>query len=141
MFKLSARSKRHLEGVDPRLTKIICRALELTNVDFGIPISGGKRTSEQQQELFKQGLSTLNGTTRKSKHQSGLAVDVFAYVDGQTSYDYGDMAMIAAAMLQAAGEYGVQLKWGGHWKSFKDMPHYEIVETGKIVNYDFSKPV
>lgn len=128
MYTLSARSKRHLVGVDSRLVEVVSRALEITKIDFGIPVSGGLRTAEQQNQLYKKGLSKLDGYTQKSRHQSGKAVDVFAYVDDRASWDIGDLAQVATAMFAAAQEAGVNIEWGGHWKSFVDAPHFELID-------------
>lgn len=127
MYQLSQRSKRHLDGVHPELVDVVKMAIQLTKVDFGIPVTGGYRTAEQQNALYKADKSQRDGYDRKSKHQSGLAVDVFAYVDGKTSYDAGDLAQVAAAMLEAGHRLGVELRWGGLWKNFVDMPHFEMV--------------
>ena len=35
-FRLSRRSEKNLEGVKPQLVAVVRRALELTEVDFGI---------------------------------------------------------------------------------------------------------
>lgn len=128
MFTLSERSQRHLQGVDPLLVRVVKRALEISKVDFGIPSTGGVRTIEQQRALYEAGKSKLDGVTRKSNHQLGKAVDVFAYVDGKASYDMGDLAQVATAMFAAAQEVGIKIKWGGHWKSFIDGPHFERVD-------------
>lgn len=32
-FQLSKRSQRHLEGVNPKLVEVVCRALKITKVD------------------------------------------------------------------------------------------------------------
>lgn len=128
MFALSRMSKRHLDGVNPVLISVIERALELTNVDFGIPSSGGVRTVEQQKALYDAGKSQLDGTNKRSNHQTGNAFDVFAYVDGKASWDRSDLAEVAAAVMQAAIEQRVPIKWGGTWKSFKDYPHFELVD-------------
>lgn len=130
MYQLSQRSKRHLDGVHPELVDVVKMAIQLTKVDFGIPASGGYRTAEQQNALFQAGKSQLDGYDKKSKHQSGLAVDVFAYVDGKASYDVGDLAQVAAAMLEAGHRLGVELRWGGLWKGFVDGAHFELVGRG-----------
>lgn len=127
MFKLSKRSKRHLKDVHPDLVKVVRRALEITKIDFGIPFTGGYRTAEQQNALFKAGKSQLDGYNRSSRHQFGEAVDVFAYIDGKASWDEDHLTHVATAMLAAASELGVKLRWGGHWRSFVDMPHFEVI--------------
>lgn len=125
-FKLSSTSKMRLEGVNPVLIKVINRALEITTIDFGIPKHGGLRTAEEQNALFKDGKSQLDGYKKKSNHQTGNAFDVFAYVDGKASWDKAHLTAVADAIFQAADELGVKLTWGGHWKNFVDMPHFEL---------------
>ncbi len=126
MYKLSKKSKERLQGVDPRLISIINEALKISVIDFGIPSDGGLRTAERQKELFDKKVSKCDGYINKSYHQTGKAFDVYAYVDGKASWDRYHLTQVAAAMLQAAGMLGYSLKWGGLWKSFKDMPHFEI---------------
>ena len=126
MFSLGKKSIENLIGVDDELIGVIELAIEITKVDFGIPSTGGYRVEAEQAKLFTAGLSKCDGRVNKSKHQTGRAVDVFAYVDGKSSYNTEHLAMVAAAMLQAASQLGIELKWGGHFKSFLDMPHFEL---------------
>ena len=126
MFSLSTNSKKNLIGVDDRLTEIVDLALTLSNVDFGIPSTGGLRTAETQARLFEEGVSQRDGVNKLSYHQSGKALDVYAYVDGRASWDKLDLALVAAAMLQAAAQLGYPLKWGGLWQSWQDYPHFEF---------------
>lgn len=126
MFQLGKSSRKNLSGVDPRLKGIINVALGITKVDFGIPINGGIRTSEEQRGLFDAGLSKCDGFEIKSCHQSGMAFDVFAYVDGEASWDEYHLTQVAAAMLEAAASLGYQLEWGGHFRNFVDMPHFQL---------------
>lgn len=128
MFKLSTASKIRLDGVNHRLVAVINLALTISLIDFGIPADGGLRTAERQNELFEAGASKLDGCNKKSRHQSGNAFDVFAYVDGKASWDEYHLTHIATAILSAASQLGVPLKWGGHWRNFKDMPHFELAE-------------
>lgn len=128
MFKFGHKSQQRLETVDFRLQKIAARALAISKVDFGIPEYGGKRTSADQQRLYQQGKSQLDGINKTSYHQTGLALDVYAFIDGKASWDKHHLAMIATAMLQAAAEFGYQLTWGGLWKNFEDYPHFQLEE-------------
>jgi|TARA_R110000782_G_scaffold54391_2_gene114989 peptidoglycan L-alanyl-D-glutamate endopeptidase CwlK len=126
MFNLGTNSIKNLAGVDGRLIDIADLAIKLTNIDFGIPSTGGLRTAEVQAKLFEDGVSKADGVNNKSYHQSGKALDVYAYIDGKASWDHLHLTHIAAAMLQASGQLGYELKWGGLWKSWQDMPHFEI---------------
>ena len=131
MFKLGQNSLNNLAGVDPRLRMIVNHAIAISNIDFGIPSSGGLRTTEDQAKLFTAGKSKCDGRVNKSFHQTGRAVDVFAYVDGKASWDTAHLALIAVAMLQAASFHKVYLKSGLLWNKEGelygwDCPHFEL---------------
>ena len=134
MFQLSQRSKSRLVGVDPRIPEIIDLALQITKVDFGIPHYGGVRKPAEQYHLFQQGRSKADGYIKKSKHQSGKAFDVFAYVDGDASWEKEHLAQVAAAILQAAMMLGHKLMWGGLFKGWFDGPHFELIEEEQNEN-------
>jgi len=126
MFQLGKNSVINMAGIDSRLMDIVEVAIKLSNIDFGIPSSGGLRTTEDQAALFTAGKSKCDGRTNKSYHQTGKAIDVYAYVDGKASWDHLHLTHIATAMLQASAQLGYELKWGGLWNSWQDMPHFEI---------------
>jgi len=125
-FQFSNASANRLQTVDPRLQAIANYALEITKVDFGIPSNGGLRTAEEQNALYHGGKSQLDGYKKKSFHQTGKALDVYAFVNGRASWEKEHLAMIAAAMLQAASELGHKLTWGGLWRNFEDYPHFQL---------------
>ena len=125
-FKFSEKSFERMEGVDPRLKEIAKHAIMISKIDFGIPHDGGLRTAERQAELFADGKSKADGVNNKSRHQSGMALDVYAYVDGKASWETEHLALVATAMLQSASILGYKLEWGGNWRSFVDMPHFQI---------------
>lgn len=120
-YKLSKRSEGKLVGIDANLVKVVRRAIELTEVDFGI--TEGLRTKERQALLVADGKSQ----TMNSKHITGRAVDVVAYVDGKVSWDKEHYITISKAFKQAAKELNVSIRWGGDFKSFFDGPHFELV--------------
>jgi len=125
-FKFSKISNERRAGVDPRLIQISDRALEISVVDFGIPEHGGKRTALEQHLLFQEGVSRVDGYNDLSYHQSGKALDFYAFVNGEASWHPGHLAMVASAFLQAAVEFGYRLTWGGLWepvKTTQGVPH------------------
>ena len=126
MFRFSKTSNLRRLGVDCRLIQVSDLALEISVVDFGIPKYGGKRTAEDQYDLFINGKSRADGTNDFSYHQSGKALDFYAFVDGKASWHPGHLAMVAAAFLQAGAEFGYKLTWGGLWlpvKTTNGVPH------------------
>lgn len=81
-FRLSQRSRERLKGVHPDLVAVVEAAILLTPVDF--MITEGLRTPARQAELVRAGASrTLN-----SRHLTGHAVDVAAWVDGGVRWDW-----------------------------------------------------
>ena len=119
-YSLGLKSKLRLQGVHPDLVKVVERAIEITRVDF--TVLEGMRTETRQRRLVKKGAST----TMRSRHLTGHAVDLGAYVDGTVRWDWPLYYTIADAMKQAAQELKVDMEWGGDWKSFPDGPHYQL---------------
>ena len=120
-YQLSSRSQDHRIGIDQKLIEISDLAIELTNIDFGIPSTGGFRTPGVQKALYDSKKSKADGVTNLSKHQLG-----HAYVDGRASYEIEHLAQVACAFLQAASQLGYKVKSGGLWSSYRDWPHIEL---------------
>lgn len=119
-FSLSLRSRAKFALVHPDLVKVVERAITLTTVDF--VVIEGRRTAAIQAELVASGASK----TMNSRHITGHAVDLAAWVGGGIRWDWPLYAKIAAAMKQAAAELKVPIVWGGDWRTFKDGPHFEL---------------
>lgn len=82
----------------------------------------GLRSKERQAQLVKEKKSI----TSNSRHLTGHAVDLAAWVDGTVSWNWDHYYKIAEAVKQAALELKIPIEWGGDWKSFKDGPHFEL---------------
>jgi peptidoglycan L-alanyl-D-glutamate endopeptidase CwlK len=113
-FKLSQRSLDKLDGVHPDLVDVVKRAIELTDVDFGVTY--GVRTLAEQEQLVAQGRSQ----TMKSKHLVqgdgySHAVDLVAYFGSNVSWELNVYDNICDAMAKAAREVGCSIKWGAAW--------------------------
>jgi peptidoglycan LD-endopeptidase CwlK len=119
-FRLGTRSQERLKGVHPDLVKVVERAIQLTPVDF--TVLEGLRTEARQRELVARGASK----TMNSRHLTGHAVDLGAFVGGQVRWDWPLYHRIAAAVKAAAAELEVPIEWGGDWRSFKDGPHWQL---------------
>ena len=141
-YKLSERSLKSLEGVNPNLVKVVERAIELTEQDF--LVLEGVRSKEQCYINYGKGRTaaqcSAKGVPTKyaqpslskvtwlnnplaSKHVTGNAVDLVpSPVDWNTISKF---TTISKAMKQAAKELGVDLEWGGDWTK-KDYPHFEL---------------
>lgn len=119
-WRFSQRSYDRMLGVRPELVAIASRALFLSPVDFGV--SEGLRTAARQAQLVQSGASQ----TQRSRHLTGHAIDLVAYVGSEVRWDTPLYVIIAKAMKQAAEELKVPMEWGGDWRTLVDMPHYQL---------------
>lgn len=119
MYSLGVRSKARLKGVHPDLVKVVEKAIQLTTVDF--TVLEGVRDAVRQKKLVESGASqTLN-----SRHLTGHAVDLGAWVDDQVDWSWPLYHKINAAMQEASKLVGVPIEWGGNWK-MRDGPHWQL---------------
>jgi peptidoglycan L-alanyl-D-glutamate endopeptidase CwlK len=108
-FSLSQRSLGRLDGVNNKLHSVVTTAIGLTNVDFGVTC--GLRTEKEQEDLVARGASQ----TMKSKHLTGDAVDVVAYIGSRISWELNLYDDIADAFKEASVREGVGIRWGASW--------------------------
>ena len=99
-----------------------------------VRIAQGLRTFAEQDALYAQGRTkpgakVTNAKGGQSIHNYGLAVDIVLIIDGKiTSWDtkkdfdkdkQADWMEVVSEFKKAGWE------WGGDWRTFKDMPHFE----------------
>ena len=119
-YTLSKKSRDRLVGVHPDLVKVVERAIEITEIDF--TVLEGVRSKTRQEQLVKAGASQ----TMRSRHLTGHAVDLGAYVAGSVRWDWPLYHKLAVAVKQAAAELQTPIEWGGDWTTFKDGPHWQL---------------
>ena len=101
--------------------------------DFGI--SHGLRTTEEQYNLYCKGrfgstggiVTNCDGVEKKSVHQFGYAIDFFPIINGQYNDEPENLALVATCFFEAAGNLGLQMDWGGSFRSISDGFHVELV--------------
>ena len=84
----------------------------------------GWRSPSRQSFLYEQGRSAPGKIITNSKpwtsfHQFGVAIDLVYKINNRWSWE-GDFTKPAQVMKKHGFE------WGGDFKTFKDMPHYQI---------------
>jgi len=114
-FKLSANSMSKMTGIKNELHTIVCEAIRLTKIDFGVIC--GLRTQEEQDALLAKGATQ----TKTSKHMTGDAVDLMAYVGSRASWELNLYDDIADAM----NDY-IDLRRSQGRRPFIDGPHFEL---------------
>tara|TARA_A100001011_G_C14150701_1_gene773872 strand:+ start:573 stop:1025 length:453 start_codon:yes stop_codon:yes gene_type:complete len=108
-FELSQRSLGRMDGIKNELHSVVCSAIKVSLIDFGVIC--GLRTQEEQQALLAKGATQTN----KSKHLTGDAVDLMAYIGSRGSWELNLYDDIADAMKQAAIDNDVKIRWGAAW--------------------------
>ena len=129
MYKFSKRSLDNLKNVDQRLVDI-CNEL-IKEIDF--TVIEGYRTLERQKELFDTGFSKIDGIKKKGKHNysPSLAIDIIPYKKGHNPFDGSEESTkmfkeLNKAFDKVAKKLGIKYEWGGNWKTFVDLPHYQV---------------
>ena len=130
-YKLGKKSKREIIGVNPILAFAVTEAIKITEQDF--TVFDGLRSPAEQRKLFNRGASK----TLKSKHLSGNAVDLVAWVDGRPSWDTTYYEAIEVAMKTVIKKYNLPIEWGFD-KWGWDMPHWQIKKEYRAL-YDVRK--
>ena len=121
-WKFGKKSKERLAGVKKPLQDLFNAAILNSPHDFSITC--GLRTVEEQKVLVATGKSR----TMKSKHLTGDAVDIAVFVDGKVTWDFKYYREVATHILSIANKMNIRVAWGGHWKSFLDGPHFELIK-------------
>ncbi len=138
-YSFGKSSVKNIQTVNPLLQELAARIIELSIVDMGVLKTGGLRTAEEQNKIFKSGNSRCDGYEKKSYHQSGLAIDFVPYVNGL--YTWGNkwsFLAIKKAVDKAwkdlvHGNY--YLHWGGYWGA-KDLDSNGILEITDKIGWD-----
>ena len=89
-------------------------------------ISETYRSNKRQEYLYAQKLSTVKTT---GAHGFRVALDYFFIENGKAVYPVAKMT----AAAQIAKSLGFE--WGGDWKSFKDMPHLQMLGGVTLAQY------
>lgn len=148
-YGLSDASIEKMKGVHPKLIELMKKAIGDSPYDF--KIIQGLRTAEYQNSLYQQGrtkpgkiVTKLDGYNRKSNHQAkadgyGHAVDIAVcghydqnggyvkYMTDAEMFDNKKLVEISRHVKAVAKEMGMEIVWGGDWKTLYDTPHYELV--------------
>ena len=133
MYHFGEASKRRLLTCDERLVLIANDVIKFT--DFAVTC--GHRTDEEQDELYAIGRTTPGRiVTYKRGGESVHNIDPSPAIDlVPWPIDWSDHSRfigLAGAIRYAAWLRDIRLEWGGHWQTFKDLPHYQIPASERI---------
>lgn len=89
-------------------------------------ISWSFRDEKNQNEAFEKGLSKLKWPDSMHNKMGSRALDLFELGEDGKAYFHSDWYQkINEETLNAA----LPIRWGGTFKTFKDMDHFEMVEA------------
>lgn len=142
--KFDVRSEKNVATLLP-LMQVKAREILRCGLEFmktnGISVSvlSGTRTYAEQDALYRQRPKVTNARGGQSNHNFGIALDVGLFKGGKyltganraEEKAYADFAKLVKASV-------TKIEWGGDWKSFPDMPHYEY-STGLTVSQKRAK--
>ena len=111
--------------VHPRIRELMIEAIATSPIDFTVIET--VRTVEQQKINVAKGVSkTMKSRHIPSSNKSGYceAVDIAPYPINWSNK--GRFITLANHIKATAKKMGIQITWGGDWKTLVDMPHYEL---------------
>ena len=133
MAKFGRTSTRRLDTCDIRLQRIFTVVVK----HFDCSVLCGHRNKADQNKAFDEGRSKLRYPDGKHNTYPSKAVDVAPYYSGEGIPwdDKERFILFAGFVLGVATQMGINIRWGGDWKSDKKMnnkffdgPHFEIVD-------------
>jgi len=131
MPSFSKASRGRLNTCHPDLIRLMEEVIK--HID--ITILCGARSVEEQQELFRQGRSKLDGINNLSKHNHvpSLACDISRF---PVRWDRERFAACAYYVKATADQMGIKVRLGADWngdmvfsESFFDGPHIELTRV------------
>lgn len=129
MPKFSERSHKHLVQLHPYLQCICNEAI----LDYDYTIICSVRNKADQEEAFNLHRSKAHFGQSPHNYTPALAFDAIPYPFAEKDWEnIPRFIEMAEAICKAAHTVGIPIIWGGSWKSFKDYPHFELVNWRTI---------
>ena len=126
MPSFGKRSKAARDTCHPKLIEVLDEAIN--HYDFSV--IWGHRGKEDQDNAYFAGNSKLKWPDSKHNSVPSRAFDVIPWPNGFKSTD-ADFYLLASYIFRSAAKCGTNLNWGGHWKNFKDLAHFELSSKDK----------
>lgn len=144
MYEFGEKSQSKLDTCHEDIQVIMNEVIKV----YDVSVIEGHRSQETQMKYFQEGKSTLDGVSKKSKHQSypSKAIDLMPYKKGTNAFSgneldtrrfYFMMGIVKATAerLLAEGKISHKVRFGIDWdgddvfrdQNFHDAPHFEII--------------
>lgn len=113
--------------------------IECEKAGYKIKVVQTLRTIAEQDTLYAQGRTkpgqiVTNAKGGYSLHNFGVAFDFCPVVNGKLDWNN-------KTLFKKTGELGVKLglEWGGNWKSFVDLPHFQYLAGYVLADFRNNK--
>jgi peptidoglycan L-alanyl-D-glutamate endopeptidase CwlK len=131
-------TKQRITKLHPSVRKEVTEIIEECDTALTsrakIRVTQGLRTIEEQNLMYAQGRTLpgnkiTNAKGGQSVHNYGFAVDICLIIDGKeaswdTAKDWdNDQTADWYECVKIFARHGWE--WGGNWKMFKDLPHFD----------------
>ncbi len=127
MPSFSQKSLEKLNECHPDLITLMNEVIK----SIDITIICGHRGREEQDKAYREGTSKVLWPFGKHNQTPSLAVDIAPYpIDWDNINGFkllGEFVLQTAHRLRKETPEFSWIEWGGHWKTFKDWGHFEIV--------------
>ena len=126
-YKFSRLSLYHLQSCHYDLQELVKHTMAEQVMDFSVLC--GHRTKEVQNKAYSRGYSRLMWPKSRHNDLPSYAVDLAAYPI--TNFDADNTKRtkeLAQLVLKNAKELKIDIIWGGNWKHFEDIYHFELPE-------------
>ncbi|MEK7588369.1 MAG: M15 family metallopeptidase [Patescibacteria group bacterium] len=112
---------------------------ESKKIGVQIILVQGFRSTEEQDALYAKGRTekgkiVTNAKGGQSFHNYGVAFDVCPIVNGKVTWKYAELFKKVGSIGESIG-----LEWGGNWKKFKDLPHFQYTAGYTLAQFKNNK--
>jgi peptidoglycan L-alanyl-D-glutamate endopeptidase CwlK len=131
---LGANSQRKLSTCHPDLIRLIERAAQY----YEFTVTCGHRGEKEQNVAYDNKRSKVRYPNSRHNRKPSRAVDLAPirkvitddnrekwFIDWN---DIGEFRRLGMYVEDLAMEMDIKIKWGGRFKSFVDMPHFQLIE-------------
>lgn len=130
-------ANRSLDALQPKVATAAKAALaELKAQGIKYVVTCTTRTRAEQAALYAQGRTkpgrkVTNAKPGQSFHEYGVALDIYPIVNGKIDFA-GSQLSTWRKIAEAFKKRGFE--WAYEWKTFKEMPHFQMT-GGKPLSY------
>jgi peptidoglycan L-alanyl-D-glutamate endopeptidase CwlK len=139
-MQLDERTLKVLNTLDPKVKGAfaaftIAAKTEAAKLGCEYIAINGTRTWNEQAALYAKGRTTPGNIVTRAKpgyswHNFGLAVDFGVFKDGKYLDSTNPKLATLVHASAATKVKDFDIEWGGNWRTFKDIPHYQKVPSG-----------